>query len=157
VGYGRVGKRIGEVLQAQGIPFVVAEQNRERVDQLRRDGIDAVSGDAETPDVLIQAHIAHATMLVIAIPDTLNVRKMVQESRLLNPNLQVGLRTHNEEEAELLRQESLGQVFLGEHELARGMSAHILAQLRPASAAAAATSGASRLPGLHGAPGLPPS
>src|SRR5690606_26043871 len=132
VGYGRVGKRIGEVLQAQGIPFVVAEQNRERVDQLRRDGIDAVSGDAETPDVLIQAHIAHATMLVIAIPDTLNVRKMVQESRLLNPNLQVVLRTHNEEEAELLRQESLGQVFLGEHELARGMSAHILAQLRPA-------------------------
>ena len=32
VGYGRVGRRIAEALSAQGIPFVVAEQNRERVE-----------------------------------------------------------------------------------------------------------------------------
>ena len=130
VGYGRVGKRIGEALRAQNIPFVVAEQNRERVDALRREGIPAVSGDAQTSEVLIQAHVAQAAMLVIAIPDTMNVRKMVEIARTLNPALQVVLRTHNEEEAELLRKESLGTVFLGEHELARGMSEHILRQLQ---------------------------
>jgi voltage-gated potassium channel Kch len=31
VGYGRVGKRIAQALTAQGLPFVVAEQNREFV------------------------------------------------------------------------------------------------------------------------------
>jgi monovalent cation:H+ antiporter-2, CPA2 family len=126
VGYGRVGQRIGEALKARGLSFVVAEQNREVVDALRKTGTPAVSGDALTPDVLIQAHVARAAMLVIAIPDTVNVRKMVDISRKLNPDIAVVLRTHNEEEAELLREESMGTVFLGEHELARGMTAHIL-------------------------------
>ncbi|MFA6616592.1 MAG: NAD-binding protein, partial [Hydrogenophaga sp.] len=129
VGYGRVGRRIAEALHARGLPFVVAEQNRERVDALRRDGIAAVSGDAGTPEVLIQAHIARAAMLVVAIPDTVNVRKMVEVARTLNPAIEVVLRTHSEEEAELLRRESLGEVFLGEHELARGMAAHILSRV----------------------------
>ncbi len=137
VGYGRVGRRIGQALRAQHIPFVVAEQNREVVDALRREGIPAVSGDAQTPEVLVQAHVAQAAMLVIAIPDTVNVRKMVEIARTLNPALEVVLRTHNEEEAELLGKESLGTVFVGEHELARGMSEHILRQLQPGAAGAA--------------------
>jgi CPA2 family monovalent cation:H+ antiporter-2 len=134
IGYGRVGKRIGQALRAQNIPYVVVEQNRESVDALRREGIPAVSGDAQTAEVLIQAHVTQAAMLVIAIPDTMNVRKMVEIARTLNPALQVVLRTHNEEEAELLAKESLGTVFLGEHELARGMTDHILRQLQPGTA-----------------------
>jgi CPA2 family monovalent cation:H+ antiporter-2 len=67
-------------------------------------------------------------MLVIAIPDTLNVRKMVEIARTLNPGIAVVLRTHNEEEAELLRAESLGTVFFGEDELAKGMTSHILGE-----------------------------
>jgi len=129
VGYGRVGRRIAKSLREQRIPYVVAEQNREIVDALRKEGVPAVSGDAQTPEVLIQAHVTRAAMLVIAIPDTVNVRKMVEIARDLNPALEVVLRTHNEEEAKLLRKESLGTVFLGEHELARGMTDHILRQL----------------------------
>ncbi|MFN4362199.1 MAG: YbaL family putative K(+) efflux transporter [Hylemonella sp.] len=129
VGYGRVGRRIAQVLREQHIPYVVAEQNREIVDALRKKGVPAVSGDAQTPEVLIQAHVTRAAMLVIAIPDVVDVRNMVEIARTLNPEIQVVLRTHNEEEAELLRKESLGEVFIGEHELARGMSAHIVQQL----------------------------
>ena len=129
VGYGRVGRRIAQVLREQHIPYVVAEQNRELVDALRRDGVPAVTGDAQTAEVLIQAHVARAAMLVIAIPDTVNVRRMVEIARTLNPALQVVLRTHNEEEAELLRKESMGTVFMGEQELARGMADHILQHL----------------------------
>lgn len=105
------------------------EQNRELVDALRNQGMAAVSGDAMTPEVLVQSHIAHAAMLVVAIPDAVDVRKMVEIARTLNPGIVVVLRTHNEEEADLLRKESLGTVFLGEQELARGMTAHILGQL----------------------------
>ncbi|MCR6666316.1 MAG: Kef family K(+) transporter [Methyloversatilis sp.] len=126
VGYGRVGRRIADALRERHIPYVVAEQNRERVDQLRRDGVPAVFGDAQTPEVLIQAHIAKAAMLVIAIPETVNVRKMVEIARTLNPEIAVVLRTHNEEEAELLERESMGTVFLGENELARGMAEHVV-------------------------------
>ncbi len=128
VGYGRVGRRIAAALKERNIPYVVAEQNREVVDQLRSEGVAAVSGDAVTPELLIQAHVARAAMLVIAIPDTLNVRKMVEIARTLNPGIAVVLRTHNEEEAELLRAESLGTVFFGEDELAKGMTSHILGE-----------------------------
>ena len=63
VGYGRVGRRIGEALIERGTPLVVAEQNRERVESLRARGVPAVSGDAAEPAVLIQAHVARARML----------------------------------------------------------------------------------------------
>ena len=81
VGYGRVGKRIAKALTDNNIPFVVAEENREIVESLRKNGFAAVSGNASEPGVLIQAHIANASMLVIATPDTINIRKMVETTR----------------------------------------------------------------------------
>jgi len=126
VGYGRVGRRIAGVLVKHGIPFVVAEQNREIVDQLRKEGIHAVAGNAGEPAVLIQAHIARAGMLVIATPDTFHVRAMVETARLLNPNIKTVVRTHNEEEAELLRSELAGKIFIGEEELANGMTEFVV-------------------------------
>lgn len=126
VGYGRVGQRIAAALEAGGVPYVVAEQNRERVEDLRKKGVAAVSGDAADPAVLIQAHIADAAILVIACPDPVNVRQMVDTARTLNPDVEVVLRTHSESESELLRREGLGAVFFGEEELARGMAAHVL-------------------------------
>jgi CPA2 family monovalent cation:H+ antiporter-2 len=130
VGYGRVGRRISDALRERNIPLVVVEQNRERVEDLRREGIAAVSGDAMTAEVLVQAHVAHAAMLVIAIPDVVDVRKMVQTARTLNPAIVVVLRTRSEAEAQLLRGENLGTVFLGAEELARGMTGHVLEHLR---------------------------
>jgi CPA2 family monovalent cation:H+ antiporter-2 len=129
VGYGRVGKRIALALSAKGVPFVVVEQNRELVERLRAQGVPAVSGDAADPAVLIQAHVARAGMLAIATPDTFGVRKMAAAARLLNPEIEVVVRTHNEEEAALLAQEQVGKVFMGEHELALGMAGHVLARM----------------------------
>ncbi|MGH7527493.1 MAG: NAD-binding protein, partial [Gemmatimonadales bacterium] len=81
------------------------------------------------PSVLIQAHVARAGVLVIATPDTLKVRKMVEIARALNPRIETVLRTHSDEEAALLAQENLGRVFMGEHELALAMTHHILTQM----------------------------
>jgi CPA2 family monovalent cation:H+ antiporter-2 len=131
VGYGRVGGRIGEALAEQRVPLVVAEQNRETVEGLRKRGIHAVAGDAADPAVLIQAHIARAAMLVIAVPDTLRARRMIETARILNPSVQIIVRTHNDEEAALLRKESGGEVFVGEHELALSMLRHVLNSVAP--------------------------
>jgi monovalent cation:H+ antiporter-2, CPA2 family len=133
VGYGRVGRRIGETLAECGIPYVVAEQNREVVERLRTKGVAAVSGDASDPAVLIQAHIARASMLVVATPDTFDVRQMIKTARTLNPGIETVVRTHNEEEAGLLEREAAEKVFLGEDELAKGMSRHVLERYGKAS------------------------
>ena len=129
VGYGRVGKRIAAALQERRIAFTIAEQNRDLVETLRDAGAHAVSGDANDPAVLIQAHVARAAMLVIATPDTVAVRKMIDVARKLNPKIQIVLRTHSDEEAALLRQENAGEVFLGEHELAKAMTQHVLTKM----------------------------
>ncbi|HYD74706.1 cation:proton antiporter [Ramlibacter sp.] len=126
VGYGRVGRDIAAALHEAGLPFVVAEANRELVERLRAEGMAAVAGDAAQPEVLVQAHIARARLLVIATSDTLGVRQMAHNARLLNPGIEIVVRSHNAAEAELLERELSGKVFLGEHELARAMTRHVL-------------------------------
>lgn len=135
VGWGRVGQHIAEALHAQKIPFVVAEANKELVQSLRDKGTPAVWGDATEPEVLIQAHIRDARALVIATPETIQVRKMVEIARTLNPEIQVVVRSHNVEEAQLLEKEGAGTVFLGESELAKSMTSFVLALVaKPAKA-----------------------
>jgi CPA2 family monovalent cation:H+ antiporter-2 len=131
VGYGRVGKRIASALEARGIPYVVAEQNRELVEELRKNGLVAVSGNAADPAVLIQAHIAEAAMLVVATSDSLNVRQMADTARTLNPGIEIVLRTHSEDELMMLRKDGVGTVFFGEEELAKGMTGHVLERFVP--------------------------
>jgi CPA2 family monovalent cation:H+ antiporter-2 len=126
VGYGRVGRRIAETLAERGIPYVIAEQNRELVERLRSQGLAAVCGDASDPAVLIQAHIARASMLVVATSSTFNVRQINSTARLLNPTIETVVRTHSEEEARLLEQEGIGTIFFGEGELAKAISRHAL-------------------------------
>ena len=121
VGWGRVGKQIGSDLAAEGVPYVVVESNREFVESHRQGGGAAVWGDATDPLVLVQAHIREARALVIATPETVQVRTMVETARTLNPSVQVIVRSHNAEEADLLERDGAGKVFVGEHELARAM------------------------------------
>lgn len=135
VGYGRVGRRIGEALAARGVFFVVLEQQREVVETLRTEGVNAVCGDAVDPLALVQAHVARASTLVIATPDTRQVRKMVETARMLNPGIDVLIRvdsgTNSEAEAALLEREGAGSVFLAEREIALRMAEHVLARLKP--------------------------
>jgi CPA2 family monovalent cation:H+ antiporter-2 len=138
VGYGRVGRRIAEALEQRGLVYVVAEQNRELVERLRARGVPAVSGDAAEPGVLIQAHVARASVLVIAMADVVALRRMVETARMLNPRVATILRTHSDEEAEILRKDGLGDVFMGEHELAGAMTRQVFARVDAIALAQAA-------------------
>lgn len=126
VGYGRVGRRIIAGLRARGIPCVVAEQNRDRVRLLRDEGVAAVEGDAADPAVLIQAHIAHAAMLVIAVPDVFDIHPMIATARALNPAIEIVVRAHDEQQSEWFRREQVGTVFFGEEALADSMTTHVV-------------------------------
>ncbi|WP_298826148.1 YbaL family putative K(+) efflux transporter [uncultured Piscinibacter sp.] len=130
VGHGRVGQRILHALREAGIACVVVDENRERVEALRAQGLPAVLGDAAEPAVLIQAHIAEAALLVIAVPDSLGARRMIETARTLNPQVQVAVRSHNEDEARWLESEGGARVFVGEEELAQSMLRHALATMQ---------------------------
>lgn len=126
IGYGRVGNHIAHLLSEKAIPFVVVDENRELVMRLRDQGMQAVYGDASQPAVLIQGHIAHASLLIITIPDTFQTRTIINYARQLNMNIEIVIHTHDEEEAALLQKEITGKVFVSEAEIARNMCDYAL-------------------------------
>ena len=129
VGYGRVGRRIGRALQERGLRYVVVEVSRDTVEALRASGLPAVAGDAIEPEVLIQAHIARAALLIVAMPDATRSCRMLEIARMLNPGIRSIARVHSDEEAELMQRERVGGVFYGEQELANAMITDVDTQL----------------------------
>ena len=118
------------------MPFVVAEQNRELVEKLREPR--RAGGRPATPPIRRCSSRRTSRgrgMLVIAIPDTFDARQMIEIARTLNPGIEIVVRTHSDEEAELLRKENAGKVFMGEHELALGMTRHVLERMETPEAA----------------------
>jgi CPA2 family monovalent cation:H+ antiporter-2 len=130
VGFGRVGKLVHDKLRQQNIPCVIAEKDRGLVEDLRKQNTPAVSGDAADPFVLIQAHIARAAVLVIATKDSIDVSKMVETARTLNPDINIFIRARNDEEVELYEKEGWGKSFTPEDELASRLANEVIAKYR---------------------------
>jgi CPA2 family monovalent cation:H+ antiporter-2 len=135
VGYGAVGQQVAAALAERGVPFVVVEQNRERVEQLRSKGMAAVSGDATDPMALVQAHIADAGLLVVTVSDTTDLRPMIETARTLNPSIPIVVRAENAEEARLLEGEGLQRVLHAKDALAQAMVDAALETIAPAKEA----------------------
>ena len=137
VGYGHIGKSIAETLLARDIPFVVVEQNRERVEALRAAGMQAVSGDAGDPAALIQAHIAEAALLVVAAAESTEIRPMIDTARQLNPGIAMVVRAPNAEEAALLQKEGARHAVHMKGALTEVMTRDVLDALAASTVSAA--------------------
>jgi monovalent cation:H+ antiporter-2, CPA2 family len=129
IGYGRVGSTIGQALAQQDIPYAVIEQNRELVESVRAKGIRIVYGDATRPNVLRNADIEHARLLVLATPDPYHARAIVEAARAINPALDIIARSHTESERIYLERHGVSLALIGEHELAFGLAHHALMRL----------------------------
>ena len=140
VGHGRVGARIAAALGERDIPFVVVDRQRERVQALRSAGVQAVSGDAADPLVLVQAHIADAGLLVVAASDSTDVRPIIATARALNPGIPVVVRASSADEAELLRSDGASKAVDATTAMASVMVRDVLdlvaVEQRPVAAAA---------------------
>lgn len=129
VGHGEIGRRITKNLMAENIKVVIAEENREIVEDLREKGIAAVSGVATEAGVLIQAHIQHARLLVLSPMDILDIHKIVDIAKTLNPEIQVLVCAESKAEAEVIRKDNIGEVYFAKEEMAKNMSNYILNQI----------------------------
>lgn len=124
-GYGRVGAVIGRAL-INRFSFVVIEEDVRVVHHLRGQGIPVIRGNAAVPAILAQAHLERARELVIALPDPVVTRQVVDQARRINPRIRIIARTHSEAERQWLVQRGADAVVLGEWELALEMGLHAL-------------------------------
>ncbi|MCA0374165.1 MAG: cation:proton antiporter [Gemmatimonadetes bacterium] len=126
IGYGRVGRTIGEAFQRVGIPFIAIDQDRRVVDAMRTLGVTSVYGDATRPGILEHARPEFARLLVIASPDPYHARHIIELARAKNPDIDIIVRTHADTEQELFEQLGVSKALMGERELAFGMAYHSL-------------------------------
>ncbi|KQV68398.1 YbaL family putative K(+) efflux transporter [Rhizobium sp. Root1220] len=121
VGYGRVGSIVGQNLKSSGTPFVVIEDADKRIAELRGQGIEAISGNAVSHDVLNLANLAGARSLVIAIPNAFEACRVAEQGRAMNPGVLIVARAHSDAEVDELREYGADTVIMGEREIAMGM------------------------------------
>jgi CPA2 family monovalent cation:H+ antiporter-2 len=83
-------------------------------------------GDATRPEVLADARLEHARLVVVAAPDAFQTRAILELARRLNPDVEVVARTHSDEERHFLEAHGAERALVGERELAVSLVRHAL-------------------------------
>jgi CPA2 family monovalent cation:H+ antiporter-2 len=151
IGFGRVGRRIGNALERERIPFVVVERDQNSVEALRARGIPAVFGDAARPGILDHVDLETARLMIVASPDLYQARAIVDVARKSRPDIETAARTHSESGQKFLEGLGVHRVFMGERELALSMAHHALMRMGRTDDQADATLDALRVTS-HGTP-----
>lgn len=125
-GYGDVGRVVGGALERRGFSYVVIDQDPRIVRQLRERGVPALPSSADNPVLLERVGLEWARVLVVAIPDALATRQIVEYARRMHPRLHIVARTHSAEEMRHLRRRGVGEAVAGEVELALEITRHTL-------------------------------
>ncbi|MBM4408399.1 MAG: sodium:proton antiporter [Chloroflexi bacterium] len=116
-GFGRVGSLVAGALDRRGFGYVVIDLDRRLVERLRERGVSALYGDATNEELLEQAGIEHAAVLVLAMDDPAAAIVTLERARHANPRIEVVMRTHADRTAARLREEERVWSLTGEREL----------------------------------------
>jgi CPA2 family monovalent cation:H+ antiporter-2 len=102
VGYGRVGKLVGDMLHRHNIAWVAAERDPKLVEQGRHAGEAIYFGDAVRPEFLKRCGLDEAAALVITMDDALGVETVVAVAREARTDLTIVARARDARHAERL-------------------------------------------------------
>jgi monovalent cation:H+ antiporter-2, CPA2 family len=126
VGYGLNGQNLARVLKATGIGFSIVEMNPALASAARADGWRVILADATRLSILLQAGLANARALVVAIHYQPATRRIVAQARAERPDLFILARTRNVAELDVLHRLGAQQVIPEEFETSIEIFAHVL-------------------------------
>ena len=92
-GFGLNGRNLANVLKVTGTKYMVIEMNPDTVKEETAKGEKIIYGDISNAEVLLNAHIKSAKVMVIAISDPASSRRALKLAKDLNPNIRVIVRT----------------------------------------------------------------
>lgn len=102
-GVGRVGRVIVERLKHEQQAFVVIENHEEIVDQLRKEGVLTLQGDATLDATLVEAGIHRAEGIITALSNDADNVYVTLTAHSLNPELKIVSRANRPEAEEKLK------------------------------------------------------
>jgi voltage-gated potassium channel len=109
-GFGRIGKTISESLKASGSSFVIIEKNKEVFDELKKNGYLYVEGDATQEELLVNAGITRAKVLICVLHSDADNVYTTLTARSLNPGLFIIARSSEKRAERNLFQAGANQV-----------------------------------------------
>jgi CPA2 family monovalent cation:H+ antiporter-2 len=115
-GFGINVKNLARVLRQVSIPYVVIEMNPETVRSERRQGEPILYGDVASNEILEQAGVSSARVLVLAISDPAVSRHAAAFAHRINPTLHIIVRTRYVREMDALYAAGAGEVVPEEFE-----------------------------------------
>jgi len=121
IGFGRVGALVGRQLHEAGEALALIETNRDHLDNARALGIAGVLANAAAEEALVDANIATARAILVAIPQTIEAGQIIQHARALNPAIAVLARAHSDADVAYLLGCGADAAIMGEREIARSM------------------------------------
>ncbi len=122
VGYGRVGSVVGAALKG-AMPLLVIETDEDIVEDLRKQGIETIVGNAADPELARAANYSAARCLLVAIPDGFEGGQVVEQAHAINPKLPIIARSHSDEETGHLQRHGATKIIMGEQLIAHAMIA----------------------------------
>jgi monovalent cation:proton antiporter-2 (CPA2) family protein len=102
-GFGRVGRRIGDILAMAGRPFVAIDTDASVVRRERDKGHDVFYGDARRPDVLRAVGAAEANLVIVTLDDFRATEEIVAALRDIEPDVTIFARGHDAVQCRTLR------------------------------------------------------
>ena len=102
-GFGRVGRRVVNVLTAGGVPYLGLDADPDRVAHARSDGVEVFYGDASRLDVLKAAGAGQAAALVVTLDQREAAERLVAVIRQHFPELPIYVRAIDKKHCEQLR------------------------------------------------------
>ena len=127
IGYGRIGQRLADELARAEIPFLVIDNDGDRVINARAAGHAAIRGNAADADVLGEARPREASLAVLTIPDALEAGKVVERLKAGPHPIPVLARAHSDAGVRHLMQRGADAALLAEHSLANSLAEMIAA------------------------------
>jgi monovalent cation:proton antiporter-2 (CPA2) family protein len=91
-GFGRVGARIGALLNAAGVNYIAIDMDQDRIKAARAQGFPVFYGDASNPKILRAARAEHAKMIVLALDNPKNLDHMIPLIRKSYPDTPIHAR-----------------------------------------------------------------
>lgn len=110
-GAGRVGSNVAHVLQGENVPFVLVDNDEEKVAEMEEAGHLIYLGDASLDEVLIHLGIKRARGIVAALPDDAYNVFVTLSARDLNPALKIVARAEKPETIEKLHRAGADKVI----------------------------------------------
>jgi len=110
-GFGSFGATVGRLLRANGIQTTVLDIDSDRVDLLRRMGLQVYYGDATRHDLLETAGAARARLLVIALDSPEKTLALVHTARKHFPQLTLLARAFDWQDAHDLLEAGVAYVY----------------------------------------------